>query len=162
MIPVLPLLFACSSQNRPLRVPAYPDAVTGAPITAYRKTISHIEIPSRSSVPLRNHLQLLCLHPSQLPGILCKRRMRLTLFFVAFAYEKSVTQDNSFVKLYSREAASLSIISVKNGCRVSRVDGTFGSITFDRSFFTGSAFLFPEAIITSFFARMILRGPIVM
>ena len=101
MIPVLPLLFACPSRDRPLRVPAYPDAVTGAPITAYRKTISHIEIPSRSSVPLRNHLQPFYLHPSQPPGILCKRRIQLTLFFVAFAFcsdKRSVTRPKPFVK----------------------------------------------------------------
>lgn len=98
MIPVLPLPFACSSRNRPLRVPAYPDAVTGAPFTAYRSSlIRHL----RSSVPLRNHLQLFCLHPSQPPGILCKRFIQLTLFFIAFAfcsYKRSVTRPKPFVK----------------------------------------------------------------
>ena len=101
MIPVLPLLFTEPSRIRPLRVPAYPDAVTGAPITAYRKTISHIEIPSRSSVPLRNHLQPFYLHPSQPPGILCKRRIQPTLFFIAFAFcsdKRSVTRSKPFVK----------------------------------------------------------------
>ena len=78
----------------------------------------------RSSVPLRNHLQLFCLHPSQPPGILCKRRIQLTLFFIAFAfcsYKRSVTRPKPFVK----PADSSSLIRLKIFSFLSNFDAHF-------------------------------------
>ena len=87
---VLPLLFVCTSQHRPLRV--------RNPIRCNRRILSqpcfHRSYSPRYpfGAPLRSHLLYLSVpFLSALRNVLCKTSMINTLFLIAFAYSYSST-----------------------------------------------------------------------
>ena len=131
---MLPLLFVCTSQYRPLRV--------RNPIRCNRRILSQPCFYRSYSprypfgAPLRSHLLYLSVSfLSALRNVLCKTSMINTLFLIAFAYSYSSTGNVpcqcSFVLLFSQDQDR---VSRKRDFCTGALRGLFSGIKFSQQY----------------------------